>query len=246
VAGYSNRGVHGQTVREVARRILSGTFPEGSVISVDALEEDLGVSRTALREALKVVAAKGLVDARQKRGTFVRPRSDWNLLDADVIRWRFEEVPDESFFDSLQEVRGIVEPAVARLAAERCTDDDVKVLEEALDEMAGATGEPALAVEADLRFHRALMAATHNEVLVRMEVLLEAGLATRNRLVHGAKPHDDPVPSHRLVFDAVRDHDAAGAEAAMSALLDKAMADLIDARKKARSKPTPTSRKSRR
>jgi GntR family transcriptional regulator, galactonate operon transcriptional repressor len=246
MAIYSGRGVHGQTVREVARRILSGTFPEGSVISVEALESELGVSRTALREALKVVAAKGLVDARQKRGTFVRPRSDWNLLDADVIRWQFEEVPDESFFDNLAEVRGIVEPAVARLAAERRTDDDVKILEEALEEMASADGEPALAVEADLKFHRALMAATHNEILVRMEVLLETGLATRDRLVHDAKPHDDPAPSHRSVFEAVRDQDAAGAEAAMSALLVKAVADVVDARKTTRSRVTKSRKRTRR
>src|SRR6185436_17972491 len=96
---------------------------------------ELGVSLTALREALKVLTAKGLVDARQKRGTFVRPRADWQLLDAEVIRWQFAERADPKLLDELHEVRGIVEPAAARLAAERATDDDITTLEGALTAM---------------------------------------------------------------------------------------------------------------
>jgi GntR family transcriptional regulator, galactonate operon transcriptional repressor len=234
VAIYSKRGVHGQTVREVARRILGGEYPEGATIDVVSLERDLDVSRTALREALKVLAAKGLVDARQKRGTFVRSRSDWNLLDADIIRWQFAERSDDGFLDNLHEVRRIVEPAGARLAAQRRTEDDLTTLEAALGTMAAADGHPAEAVDADLAFHRALLASTHNELLVRMEVLLETGLASRDRLVHGADPHDDPVPSHRAVLDAIRDQDPDAAEAAVHALLDKSLADLQKTRRRAR------------
>jgi GntR family transcriptional regulator, galactonate operon transcriptional repressor len=231
VAIYSKRGVHGQTVREVARRILVGEYPEGATIDVANLEHDLDVSRTALREALKVLAAKGLVDARQKRGTFVRSRADWNLLDADIIRWQFAERSDDGFLDNLHEVRRIVEPAGARLAAQRRTDADLTILEAALATMAAADGDPAEAVDADLAFHRALLAATHNELLERMEVLLETGLATRDRLVHGADPHDDRVPSHEAVLDAIREQDPDAAEAAVHALLDKALADLEKTRK---------------
>jgi GntR family transcriptional regulator, galactonate operon transcriptional repressor len=231
VAIYSKRGVHGQTVREVARRILVGEYPEGATIDVANLEQDLDVSRTALREALKVLAAKGLVDARQKRGTFVRSRADWNLLDADIIRWQFAERSDDGFLDNLHEVRRIVEPAGARLAAQRRTDADLTILEAALATMAAADGDPVEAVDADLAFHRALLAATHNELLERMEVLLETGLATRDRLVHGADPHDDPVPSHEAVLDAIREQDPDAAEAAVHALLDKALADLQKTRR---------------
>jgi GntR family transcriptional regulator, galactonate operon transcriptional repressor len=238
VAIYSKRGVHGQTVREVARRILVGEYPEGATIDVTSLERDLDVSRTALREALKVLAAKGLVDARQKRGTFVRSRSDWNLLDADIIRWQFAERSDDGFLDNLHEVRRIVEPAGARLAAQRRTDDDLAALETALETMAAADGRPAEAVDADLAFHRALLAATHNELLVRMEVLLETGLATRDRLVHGADPHDDPVPSHQAVLDAIRSQDPSAAESAVHALLDKALADLKKTRRGVRRRST--------
>lgn len=232
MAIYSKRGVHGQTVREVARRIMSGDYPEGATIDIATLESELQVSRTALREALKVLAAKGLVDARQNRGTFVRPRSDWNLLDADVIRWRFADRTDDSFLDDLHEVRGVIEPAAARLAAERRTGEDLAALEEALDAMAQADGDPRLAVSADLAFHRTLLASAHNEIFERMEILLETGLAARDALVHGTDPHADPVPNHRAVFAAVQDADPARAESAMQTMLREASEDLQRARRR--------------
>lgn len=228
MAGYVGRGIHGQTVEVVAQRILGGRLAEGATIDIPALEAELDVSRTALREALKVLAAKGLVDARQKRGTFVRPRTDWNLLDGDVIRWQFAEVGHitERFMTDLAEVRGIVEPPAARLAATRRDADDLARLSAALDAMAAAGTDPDAAVEADLRFHLALLAAAHNELLVRMDVVLQHGLAARDRMVHGVGEADDPVPSHRVVEQAVRAGDPDAAEAAMRALLAKASADL--------------------
>ncbi len=222
---YSERGVHGQTVALIAQRILSGDPAEQETIDVVALQAELDVSLTVVREALKVLAAKGLVDARQRRGTFVRPRADWNLLDGDVIRWQFSGRTDARFLENLHEVRGIVEPAGARFAAQRRTDADLSALDDALAAMTESAGDPAAIVSADLAFHRALLAATHNELLERMEVVLETGLAERDRVVHGAG-HDDPVPSHRLVFYAIKAGDPDAAERAMRDLLDKARRDL--------------------
>jgi GntR family transcriptional regulator, galactonate operon transcriptional repressor len=239
VAVYSPRGLHGQTVREMARRILSGELAERQIIDLAGLEAELDVSRTALREAFKVLAAKGLVDARQKRGTFVRPRADWNLLDGDLIRWQFDDRNDDTFLDNVHEVREVVEPAGARFAARRRTNDDLTALEEALAAMTAADGVPAEQVRADLAFHRALLAATHNELLERMEVVIETGLAVRDRLVHGAKPDDDPVPAHRAVFEAVCDQDPGRAEQAMRALLEKARTDLDSTRRGRRPRARP-------
>ncbi|MFF4136459.1 FadR/GntR family transcriptional regulator [Streptomyces mirabilis] len=226
---YARRGVHGQTVETLARRVLSGEIPEGATLDMAALQSELDVSLTALRESLKVLAAKGMVDARQKRGTFVRPRSDWNLLDADVLRWQFSESDgtgaDPALLRNLGEVRGIIEPAAVRLAAARRTDADLEALEAALTSMS-REGGASDAVEADLAFHRALLAATHNELLERMEMVIESGLAQRDRLVHSAPHSEDPVPSHRAVLDAVRARDPDGAEHAMRALLDQATRDL--------------------
>lgn len=224
-----SRGLHGQIVETMAQRILSGQIAEGATINVPDLQQDLGVSLTAVREALKVLTAKGLVDARQKRGTFVRPRSNWNLLDADMIRWHFDDDVRPELLEELHEVRGIIEPAAARLAAVRADSAQLEALETALESMATAKTDLD-AVDADLAFHRALLVATGNELLIRMEVVMATGLADRDRLVHRTKPADDPIPSHRAVLEAVRSQDPDIAEKAMRKLLAKAAEDVTEVR----------------
>jgi DNA-binding FadR family transcriptional regulator len=242
---YARRGVHGQTVETLARRVLSGEIPEGATLDLVALQSELDVSLTALRESLKVLAAKGMVDARQKRGTFVRSRSDWNLLDADVLHWQFAggttSGADLGLLRSLGEVRGIIEPAAVRLAAARRTDADLENLEGALTVMGEDSAGAAHAVEADLAFHRALLAATHNELLERMEMVIESGLAHRDEIVHSSPHGEDPVPSHRAVLDAVRAGDQDAAEDAMRALLEQAVRDLD----KVHGDPGPAPRRTR-
>ncbi|MCW6011086.1 FCD domain-containing protein [Micromonospora sp. CPCC 205371] len=229
MARIAPRGIHGQTVEVLGRRIVAGEIPEGATLDITALRAELDVSLTALREALKVLSAKGIIDARQKRGTFVRPRADWHLLDRDVIRWQFAGGAGDPLLTSLHEVREIVEPAAARLAASRASASDLVALDRAIDQMAVAEGGMAATVDADIDFHRTLLAAAHNEFLQRMEVILETGLAERDRIVHGGQ-HDDPVPSHRAVVDAIRAGDAARAEEAMRSLLDKSIQDERNAR----------------
>jgi GntR family galactonate operon transcriptional repressor len=226
VTPHRPRGVHGQTVEALASRILSNEFSEGSTLDLPALREELDVSLTALREALKVLTAKGMIDARQKRGTFVQPRTSWNVLDADVMRWQTAGLPDPGLFDQLTEVRAVVEPAAAKLAAERATPEDVEALSDALERMAAAGPDLQAMVDADLDFHRLLLTSTHNDFLARIERVIAIGLAERDKLVHNANPSDDPVPSHRAVFDAIVARDPAAAEAAMRALVEKSSADL--------------------
>jgi DNA-binding FadR family transcriptional regulator len=220
------RGLHAQTVEILGERIVRGEHPPGSSLHPDRIEVELGVSKTVVREALRVLAAKGLIDSRQKRGTFVRPRADWSLLDGDLLRWQGVGVPQAGFLDNLAEVRVIVEPAAARLAAARRDDEDLAALAEAVEAMGAAGSDTQAHVEADLAFHRALLTSTHNELLTRMEVVIEAGLQVRDHLVHGADQWADAVPAHRAVLDAVRDRDPAAAEAAVLVLLAQADADL--------------------
>ena len=226
MASYSGRGVHGQVVQRLGARIVGGHWAEGDTLDVRALGDELDVSLTVMRESLKVLAGKGLIDARQKRGTYVRPRSAWNLLDADVIRWRMAGGDGERLMRDLTDVRSVVEPAAAHRAALRRTDADLTALDEALTAMERARGDLAAEADADADFHRALLAATGNELLARFELILEPGLRERDRLVHAHGDADDPVPSHRRVLDAVRDRDAPGAELAMLDLLAKAAEDV--------------------
>ncbi|MFB4195563.1 FadR/GntR family transcriptional regulator [Streptomyces carpaticus] len=226
MASYTGRGVHGQVVHVLGLRIVGGEVPEGATLDMRALGEELDVSLTVMRESLKVLAGKGLIDARQKRGTFVRERRDWNLLDADIMRWRVESGAGERLMRDLADVRAIIEPAAARRAALHRTADDLRTLEAALDAMARAHAHSSTdATEADAAFHRALLSATGNEMLARMDLLLEPGLRARDRVVHSHGQANDPVPSHRAVLDAIRAQDPAGAELAMLDLLAKATHD---------------------
>jgi GntR family transcriptional regulator, galactonate operon transcriptional repressor len=223
--GYAGRGLHGQVVNELGARIVSGRLEPDESIDVTELEAEFDISRTVLREALKVLAAKGLVDARQKRGTFVRSRADWQLLDVDVLRWRLSGQSTGALLSQLAEVRSIVEPAGARLAAQRRDDDDLAALTEALEAMADADPAGPEAVEADLRFHRLLLTASHNELLVSMAAMIEVALAARDSLVHAGNEVRDPVPTHRAVVEAVAGGDPDAAEHAVRALLAQAVED---------------------
>ncbi|MET8981846.1 FCD domain-containing protein [Streptomyces sp. NPDC004539] len=226
MGAYAGRGVHGQVVHALGARIVGGRIGEGETLDVGALGAELDVSQTVMREALKVLAGKGLTDARQRRGTFVRARAHWNLLDADVIRWRMETGDGERLLRDLTDVRWIVEPAAARRAAVHRTDADLAALDAALDAMGRARADASAAAEADVAFHRALLAASGNELLGRMDLLLEPGLRVRDRVVHAHADADDPVPSHRAVLEAIRQQDAGRAESAMLELLAKAAEDV--------------------
>jgi DNA-binding FadR family transcriptional regulator len=218
MARYTGRGVHYQVVQDIGARIVGGRYAPGDVLDLRLLGEELDVS-------LKVLTGKGLVDARQKRGTFVRPRTAWNLLDADVIDWRIGGGDADRVLRDLADLRSVIEPAVAHRAALRRTDADLAALDAALEAMASAGDDAAAAAEADAAFHRGLLTATGNELFARMDLLLEPGLRARDRLVHAQTAADDPVPSHRAVLDAVRAGDAPRAELAMLDLLAKAAAD---------------------
>jgi GntR family transcriptional regulator, galactonate operon transcriptional repressor len=218
-------GLHGRVVERIGRGIANGQLEPGSVLVVGELERDFGASRTVVREALRVLGAKGMVDARPRRGTVVTPRDHWRLLDADVLRWRFETRVDARFLEELAELRSMVEPAVAGLAATRRTEDDLRVLRTALERLgdSGLVGEPVVA--ADLTFHRALLRASHNELVLEIEPVIEIGLRARDRLVHARRDFADALPIHRAVLDAVEAGEREAAERAMLELLSRAASD---------------------
>src|SRR5438094_2683806 len=151
---YPEQSLHGRIVHAIGRGILSGELRPCDLLPA---EPDLGASRTVVREAVKVLAAKGLVESRPKTGTRVRARDAWNLLDPDVLAWQQDGAVNEALLRKLTEVRRIIEPAAAELAAARADPREVVALEEALQEMERTAqahgGDYEAFVQADMRFH---------------------------------------------------------------------------------------------
>jgi GntR family galactonate operon transcriptional repressor len=235
MTGNAPRGPHGRTVQTIARRVVSGQHQPGDLIDPGLLERELDVSRTVIRETLRVLEAKGMVAARPRHGTVVRPRADWSLLDPDLMRWQGEaHGSDAAFLRQLAEVRSIIEPAGARLAARRRSLAELAQIDGALAAMIETGPIGRAAVEADLRFHRALLVAAHNDLMLPMEAVIETGLRARDLLIHDDPGCADPIPMHRLVVTAVRDRDPDQAEARMRDLLAEAERDV---RRVMRSRP---------
>src|SRR5262249_42971176 len=131
---FSRRSLHGQVAHDIGRRILGGLVKPGELLpSETELSQQLGVSRTALREAIKVLAGKGLIESRPKTGTRVRPRESWNFLDPDVLTWAFDGNAAEHYIDELYELRRVIEPAAAAFAAERASVADIARMEAAFE-----------------------------------------------------------------------------------------------------------------
>ncbi|WP_210480756.1 FadR/GntR family transcriptional regulator [Naasia sp. SYSU D00948] len=220
--------LHAELVEELGLRIVRGDWPPGTRIDVDALEPVMGASKTAIREALRVIREKGLIDSWPKRGTFVRSRDDWKLLDGDVIMWRrATRRDDDRLLSDLSQLRDVIEPASARLAAQYRDDSDIAQLERAFAEFASAGQDVRRLEAADRDFHLQLLRATHNELMIRLDVVVAHALDARNRIQHhpGA-PWMDPVPDHRRVLEAVIAGDPEEAEAAMRYALRESDSDL--------------------
>ena len=224
----TNQNVLGQTLDQLGEAIVSGRHAPGSTIPPEPqLGEQLGVSRTVVREAIKSLVAKGLVVTGPKVGTRVLPADQWNWFDQSVVRWHTRIGLSHEFLRDLQELRRVVEPAAVRLAAERATADDLAEIETAYAGMKHAIEHGGDYVTHDLRFHQGLLRACHNRMLVQMSKALGALLRTSFEL-STAKPHGpaQSLPLHRAVLDAVIAHDADGAERAALVLIDGAYEDL--------------------
>lgn len=225
--GTSSR-IHGSVSRAIGIEIVSGRRAPGDLLGGEIeASEQLGISRTAYREAIRILAAKGLIESRPKAGTRVTPRERWNMLDPDVLAWMFEGDPGKDFIIALFELRGIVEPAACALAAARRTDADLALMDAALAEMAKRTLKSAEGRAADQRFHAAILAAARNEPLAALASTVGAavGWTTRFKQRVKARPRD-PVPDHRAVLEAIRAGDGEAARAAMNVLLRLAVEDM--------------------
>ncbi|MCW8100388.1 FadR family transcriptional regulator [Streptomyces tauricus] len=217
--------MHQRVVDELGRRIVGGAWEPGDPLPVeDVLAAEAGVSRGVLREAVKALVAKGMLRVRPRTGTRVLPPEHWNHLDRDVLRWKQAEDATALLHDT-GELRRIVEPEAARLAADRAGPDDVRALYDALAAMEAAAAEPGRSgyVEADIAFHRALLDASGNRLLGSLGRAVDIALE-HSFLVSTQTPGavEASLPGHRAVVEAVEARDPSAAAAAVLAIVEAA------------------------
>ncbi|MEG3175538.1 FadR/GntR family transcriptional regulator [Sphingomonas sp. RB3P16] len=231
----TGRRLKGAVAHKLGLAILSGEYAPGDTLSGEvAFAEELKVSRSAYREAVQVLMAKGLVESRPKTGTRVLPRSRWNLLDPEVLAWAFAGEPDIEFVRNLFELRAIVEPAAARLAAERRDKADLKTMKDALAVMRRHTVATEIGRAADRDFHTAILQATRNDALLTLSASIGAAVAWTTQFKQRSRTLPrNPMPDHLRVYEAILAGDVAAAGDSMRVLVDLALQDTRDAMQRA-------------
>lgn len=182
------RNLFAHVVESLGSRIVCGDLRPGDPFPNEAdLGRTFGASRSVIREAVKSLAAKGLLESRTRTGIRVLPASHWNLLDLDVLGWRYGAMEPHAFFRELFEIRRVIEPEASALAAERASADEIDAIGRAFAVMAAAEAEGTTeaAIMADLDFHRAILSAAHNDLLLQMGKLIGVGLLVSYRISTG-------------------------------------------------------------
>jgi DNA-binding FadR family transcriptional regulator len=222
------KNVHGGTVDLLGEAIVTGRYPVGTSLPPEpSLCDELGVSRTVIREAVKSLIAKGLLSTGPKVGTKVLSQEQWNWFDPQVVAWQSRAGLSREFLRDLQDLRRVVEPAAVRMAAERATPEDIAEIESAYAGMKHSIEEGGDYVSHDLRFHQGLLRASHNRMVAQMGKALGALLRTSFE-ISTARPSGatNSLPLHRAVLDAVITGAAAKAERAIMVLIDVANDDI--------------------
>lgn len=221
-----------QVVDQIGREIVTGAFPAGSRLPEEGIMlQRYAVSRTALREAYSKLTAKGLIAARPKVGTSVRPHAAWNMLDPEVLSWHLQTMPAGAMASDLYTLRRMLEPPAAALAAETHDAQALEAIRSAYADMRAQSGSEVELIEADLRFHTAILAATRNHFIGAFSALIHAAMVSTFSISwRGAVGIlQERLQQHGDVLEAIERRDGALARTRMEKLLDDSMEDAREA-----------------
>jgi|TARA_R110002072_G_scaffold84217_5_gene190894 DNA-binding FadR family transcriptional regulator len=210
-----------QIARELGRRIVAGAYQPGVLIEDEGtLAEKYHVSRSVVRDAVKILVGKGLLEVRRGIGTRVRSRTNWGLLDDDVLAWHQSAPPSADFLRQLMDLRLVIEPKAARWAAERGTAEGHALIEQTQLRMEAEKGKIEDFVVADALFHRSVLRAANNEFLRAMEGMIFSALLDSIRLTNNdPRKNETSISLHRAVTDAILMRNGEKAEVGMETLL---------------------------
>lgn len=226
IANRSNSNLSYRVTEELGRAIVNGEHAPDDPLPTEAeLCERFGVSRTAVREAVKMMSAKGLVSSKPRRGIRVMPAEDWNLFDSDVLLWSLDGIPSRAVLREFFQLRVAIEPEAAVLAARFGTDEDKAAIAAAIDKMRAAHHYSEAGTVADLDFHVALLYATRNRFFIRLRDFIRTALNVTVHFTTPAKnPYEDIVVTHEKVSQAIAEGDVERARLSMRSLIEDAYA----------------------
>jgi DNA-binding FadR family transcriptional regulator len=218
--------LHGKIVRNIGQKIISGLLQAGDLLPKEPeLVKEYNASHSAIREAFRALVGKGLIESKKRVGTKVLPRESWRLLDPDVLAWQANEHMDDKLIRDILELRQLVEPAAARLAAQRATPSDINSMEKFKMAMIQCfkKGEIEEYIIADLNFHMSIFTASQNELIQRLGSVAEAFLRANIRLQQD--PRNDSTNSltmHEDVFQMIKAGNSDEAEISMMKIIQQA------------------------
>ncbi|KUO11093.1 FadR/GntR family transcriptional regulator [Streptomyces sp. DSM 15324] len=223
------RGLHGHVLDTLGPSITAGEYPPGSVLRTDELAQRFDVSRSVMREAVRVLESMHLVESRRRVGVTVRPKAEWNVYDPQVIRWRLAGADRPHQLRSLTVLRSAIEPVAAGLAARHATAEQCAELTEcALGMVAHSRGHRLEGyLLHDIAFHRVILTASGNEMFARLGDVVAEVLAgrTQHRIMF-----EDPDPAavtlHVRLAEAIRAGDSTGAEQLARGIMAGALREL--------------------
>ena len=223
-------------VEELGQAVVTQTYTDDDPFPIEAeLCKQFGASRTVLREAVKMLTAKGLLSARPRQGTWVEPESSWNLLDPDVLRWLLERKFSLEMLAEFTEVRMAIEPSAAMIAAHNATPESLARIRHAIERMKAAAKGEDDPLTSDIAFHVAVLHATGNRFYAQFEDIINSALRISIRLTNSVKgvPLAD-VNLHKKVLDAIEARDAQKARTTMETIINEVLDLIGTARRKAK------------
>jgi Transcriptional regulators len=222
-------GLHARVLDQIGTAVCSGEMGPGDLLYIDDLAERFAVSRSVVREALRVLSSMGMVHSRRRVGTQIRPASRWNVYDPQVIRWRLASRQRNAQLRSMTELRTAVEPQAARLAAERTSADAASDLVSTAAKMwaAGKDGDEDEFLRLDIEFHRQVLAGSGNDMFVKLHELVAEVLAGRHHYgLMPRYPQDDALRLHADVAQAIQRRDGDRAHDAMVHIMQQALDEM--------------------
>ena len=244
IAAGSGRNLTYGLLETIGRAIVTGEYDRRPFPTEAELAKAHGVSRSVIREAMKMLTAKGLLTARPRKGTSVEPQSQWNLFDTDVLRWLLERKFSLELLRQFTELRIAIEPAAAALAARAADRTGLATVEAGFARMEAAERGEDDTLEADIAFHLAILQLSANPFYMQFRDVVETALRTSIRFTNRFKGRSASLPQHGAVLTAIGQRDAPGAHSAMTELIADVMALIDEAEAKARSKARPPAARS--